>query len=113
MKIALIKLFYFGIFYSIIRWIERNERVPCLLYFSLPSSIVKHSERESVREKREGKFFDKSSMEGNSCSTAGEMYLTLFHHHILLYFSTKIESLAFSSRAAEVKCEGLMSGPAV
>lgn len=70
--------------------------------FSLPCSIVKHSESDG--EKREkGDILDKSSMEANSCSTAGEMYLTLFHH-IVLFFSTQIESLTFSGGDCKVTC---------
>lgn len=67
-------------------------------YFSLPSSIV-HSESE---EGGRGHFFDKSSMVANSCST-GEMDLSLFHRR-LLYFSIKIELLAFSSGVGLVTC---------
>lgn len=79
-------------------------------YFALPSSIVKHSESEG--KKGEGEIWGKSSMEANSRSAAGEMYLALFRH-ILLYCSNKIESLAFSSGVGKVKCPAHTSGPAV
>lgn len=82
------------------------------LFFFAFLSCEALREGKCERKEGEGEILDKSSMEAKSCSTAGEMYRTLFHH-ILLYFSTKIESLAFSSRAGRVKGEGLASEPAV